>query len=1261
MSLLKVDRLKMHIAIVVFLALFIAATQAMAAQPCAVDPAAGGSGNILPNVLIIYDNSYSMNLYANVDLRPDKSVIVDYNKDKTYSGIFDPATHYDYNGGDPTDPNNAGYFEQNAGGAWSGNFLNWVTALRMDVTRKVMTGGRHTSDNQYTTSSTRVNFVAGYEADDAQYLTYVNVSIVPRPYPYTSSPVTANQVPSTFGSVGATTPYYYTNIGERSPSTGDWSRLLVKTTIPSDFDSIHNPLSGDYVYNIRIKVDSSNLQGLLDELVGKIRVGLMHFNSSNEGGSIEEYVKKLDATHLAALKQKLNRSLGDGWSNGQTTLAETLYEATRFFGQLPPRFSGYTVSAANDPLFYSEWGKRLGCGRNYVIIMTDGESTEDRNYYLSNDNIPGTTIKVKDAYPDKSISGVDCDASPCPCGSEYNGCGFYPLCDCSSYPFCTTCTYGRGSAYLDDVAYFAKNYPLRAIDGIGPTINTHTIYAFGTGGGVADVLLQKTAERGGGQYFLANNAEDLRDNLDQILNIIMNKAAAAASTAITSEPISGVDLIYIPYYKHPLTDQWWGNIRAFRMGNDGSLLRGDTGTDVAYDTDNDLVLDDPKWDAAVELLSKAGATDSRTIYTYIPGQTNPYEFKTYYAATIGKYFDVDLDKNGTQDQIGADKDVDPLISYIRGNDAPSGFTADTLRERMDNYIGDIMHSNPVFVGKPEAGYALIYGDQSYWTFFWNNASRTKVLYAPANDGMLHCFDAETGSEKWAYIPYNLLPHLKWLADRSNYGPCHTYYLDLTANIWDMKIGASTPEWKSILVGGMRLGGTPINVDTDNNGTPDTWLRSAIFALDVTDPNSVNFLWELNDNRFGYTVSKPIPVKVGSKWYLVFGSGPKTRDGVGASSADYYTDNNGYIFVVDPSSGTTTTISLGTLGAGNFFGSPVAIDYDMDYSVDMIYFGDALGNLWRLKTFSDSGAKTYAADPSGWAIDVSGATGVANPQPLLSLGTDQPIVAKPTVSMDEFGRVWIYFGTGRYFCASDNDYCGTGNICPTSGTCTFADSGTSWTATRSKYMAVGVYDRHWDTDKFVLQGSKLDFATNPTVLDHRVIKAGTVVGTLGNTNETGYYIVDSTTGEIATNVSTNGWYFHLLNNKERSLGDYLAYQGGVFFISYIPDTSDPCTNNGGLSYLYGVNYISGTSAAQSFFDLTGEGMIDSSDLLRDAAKDRGGVLIQLRTGYAGGGLKVKLTGTGTLMGYTPLPEKGIPINPPIDEYSTGVTSWREVVQ
>ena len=45
-------------------------------------------------------------------------------------------------------------------------------------------------------------------------------------------------------------------------------------------------------------------------------------------------------------------------------------------------------------------------------------------------------------------------------------------------------------------------------------------------------------------------------------------------------------------------------------------------------------------------------------------------------------------------------------------------------------------------------------------------SGRSVIYAGANDGMLHAFDAGSGQELWAFIPPDLLPKLKNLTGNS---------------------------------------------------------------------------------------------------------------------------------------------------------------------------------------------------------------------------------------------------------------------------------------------------------------------------------------------------------------------------------------------------------------------------------------------------------------------------------------------------------------
>ena len=206
-------------------------------------------------------------------------------------------------------------------------------------------------------------------------------------------------------------------------------------------------------------------------------------------------------------------------------------------------------------------------------------------------------------------------------------------------------------------------------------------------------------------------------------------------------------------------------------------------------------------------------------------------------------------------------------------------------------LGDVIHSTPKLVGQPAEAYHTIYRDASYGSFIKRYRWRRNVIYFGANDGMLHAvnggfydskglrfwsnvtfetfIDSETGEsttrrvyndndglklggELWAYVPYNLQPHLKCLSD-PDYTNKHKYFVDKEPRVFDMKIFEEEPEcsdpydqhcihpggWGTVLVGAMRFGGDPITAGTDSSGNwPDDDPRqfiSSYFILDITNP------------------------------------------------------------------------------------------------------------------------------------------------------------------------------------------------------------------------------------------------------------------------------------------------------------------------------------------------------------------------------------------------------------------------------------------
>ncbi|MCP4182506.1 MAG: hypothetical protein GY761_04215 [Hyphomicrobiales bacterium] len=179
------------------------------------------------------------------------------------------------------------------------------------------------------------------------------------------------------------------------------------------------------------------------------------------------------------------------------------------------------------------------------------------------------------------------------------------------------------------------------------------------------------------------------------------------------------------------------------------------------------------------------------------------------------------------------------INYIRGSDCVnsndagdcntlplqnSGVDIDgtEMRSRQFDYdedgtietwrLGDIVYSTPTLVGRPAENFHLLYRDPSYASFAAKYHKRRQVIYSGANDGMVHAFNAgfydpqtkrfcrssdftncqdatkpELGAELWAYVPFNLLPHLYWLTQSTYNEKNHVYYVDQKPRIFDAKI------------------------------------------------------------------------------------------------------------------------------------------------------------------------------------------------------------------------------------------------------------------------------------------------------------------------------------------------------------------------------------------------------------------------------------------------------------------------------------------
>lgn len=145
--------------------------------------------NVPPLVMLTMsrDHQYFFKAYNDYnDLDGDGVVDTTYKHSFDYYGYFDPDKCYDYNTSSkrfvPQAFTTDKYCDAVAGD-WSGNFLNWATMTRMDIVRKILYGGKRSTDNSTTTVLER----AFLPEESHSFAKYYNGSDIPKLTPFTQN------------------------------------------------------------------------------------------------------------------------------------------------------------------------------------------------------------------------------------------------------------------------------------------------------------------------------------------------------------------------------------------------------------------------------------------------------------------------------------------------------------------------------------------------------------------------------------------------------------------------------------------------------------------------------------------------------------------------------------------------------------------------------------------------------------------------------------------------------------------------------------------------------------------------------------------------------------------------------------------------------------------------------------------------------------------------------------------------------------------
>lgn len=584
----------------------------------------------------------------------------------------------------------------------------------------------------------------------------------------------------------------------------------------------------------------------------------------------------------------------------------------------------------------------------------------------------------------------------------------------------------------------------------GTTCNWPVPGMTGSDGFIANIDdLWHAAVNGHGAYFSATNPATLSYGLSNALaGVNTRKGSAAAAATSTLNPVAGNNSAYFASYT---TVDWRGNLESRGINTDTGVVNVNatwcvqdvpagtcatppvaqtTGSTTIYNCETPSAglcaggvigfsgnltsgASYCKVPVAISCTGTMNAkvaalTDTRTIKTANSTGTALINFDSTYAAANPTYFDAahigtlsqwtSLDSTQKAKAVGAN-----LVNFLRGqsgyedrsvNDGPPDNKLYRYRQAV---MGDALESQPTFISKPVFSYPYPGYSEPTVGYKAVQSNRAGTVYIGANDGMMHAFAADTGIERWAYVPSMVIPNMWKLADK-NYATLHVNFVNggaITSDVCTANCtNASTAVWKTILVGGLNGGGR------------------GFYALDITDPVAPALLWELTttagigkvtDDDVGFSYGNPVITrKADGTWVVLVTSGyNNTSPG----------DGKGYLYVLN--AGTGAIISKISTGAGSTT-TPSGLAKIAGFNIEpvgnavgYVYGGDLLGNVWRFDVNATSTAAIGSGNVMKFATLFSDTAG-ASPQPI----TTTPVLAKVS------GKNVVFIGTGKYLETGD---------------------------------------------------------------------------------------------------------------------------------------------------------------------------------------------------------------------------------------------------
>jgi len=824
--------------------------------------------------------------------------------------------------------------------------------------------------------------------------------------------------------------------------------------------------SGGMVEKTRMEIVHEVTINLLDSL-NSVNVGLMHFNYE-QGGTVAHAIEDI-ATSRTSMKTAVNALAPETW----TPLSEVMYEAANYYMGRNVDYGnvGPVRSVGPSRTSGTVWGatyKRpatLACQKNYIVYLTDGQPTRDL----------GATGKIE-ALPDFAANVTD------------------PTCSGAA---------GSDGECLPDLAEYLYRHDL---DGSLAGLQNVTTYTVGFG---VDLLigdtkfLEKTAELGGGKYFPATDTSTLQAALTSIVLDILDDASTYSTPTAPVNAFNrteNLSEVFVSVFAPSINRHWPGNLKKYRFSG-GQLVDQDNVAAVDPATGFFKTTSRSFWSDEVDgdRVPKGGAANelpvhtARTLYTDVSGGD----------LTAADNAVTTVNSSLTAALIGAPPaDRDAVINWARGldltDDDDDGDSTD-----IRHVMGDPLHVPPAVV---------IYGG--------TEAAPDATVYVATNDGYVHAFNPDDGSELWSYVPSEMLDRLYGLylnetTTSRSYGLDGELRVYIDNNDYLPGVDVAGGE-RVILYFGMRRGG-------------DT-----VYALEVTDRSKPKLLWKVNSadtgfENLGQTWSTPSIVKVDiggtERKVAIFGGGYDD----GQDLVGYRADARGNaIYMVDAftgellwSAGNGSNHDLNLAAMEHSIPAAIkVIDLDLDGHADRMYAADMGGRVWRFDIFN---GETGADLVQGGVLASLGAA---------DLGPTPPVA-----------------DVRRFYATPDV---------------------AQVVSHKRVFLSVSLGSGHRE--------HPLDTGTNEefySLRDYNVFKQLT-------NDQYGAPITRSDLTDITSDTSPElpydslGWRLTLDQSPGEKVGsESITFQNSVFFTSFSPGGSgDACVAAGGLNRLYHISVLDG---------------------------------------------------------------------------------------